>query len=136
MARRNVGFGLAIAFVLVAGTAAAEPLSVWVGQKKTMTLSVQVASASVDDGSVLSVRKAGRGIELSGVSVGRTTLHVRTHGGDEFDFPVHVVPSGTKVYSLSRGDSSVPSVARATASLRPASGARARSASSSTTASR
>src|SRR5688500_2019436 len=95
---------IALPVVLLAGSAAAEPLSVWINQSKTMTLSVKVAKVSVDDGSVLSAKVVNGGVQLKGKTAGRTEIHVRTTGGDTFSFPVHVTSEGGTVYSMNRTD--------------------------------
>jgi hypothetical protein len=102
MALSTKSFALlvAAAVTLSAGTAAAEPLSVWVGQTKKMTLSVQIAKVTVDDDSILSARKDSSSVDLVGSSIGKTSLHVKTVDGDQFDFVVHVTSTGAKVYEV------------------------------------
>ncbi len=92
----------AAATALVAGSASAEPLSVWVGQTKKVTLSVQIAKVSVDDASILTAKKGTNGVDLVGASTGKTAIHLSTVDGDQYDFVVHVTSEGGRVYEVSR----------------------------------
>jgi Flp pilus assembly secretin CpaC len=91
--------------VLLASTAAAAPLSLWVGQTEMLGTTRKIKTITVSNPEVVKVEKQKAGAELRAIAPGVSHVEMRTTDGYVFEFEVHVTAPGAEVYSTNRKES-------------------------------
>jgi len=123
---RNAGTLLIVAMVLVSGASWAGPLSLALGETKFLGFTARSSKVELSDASVVTVKTIRGGVELRGQRAGVSQVTLRLHGGESYEFTVHVTPSGAHVYSANRAEpehsdfSLTPTSAPAKARAQPA----------------
>ena len=88
---------------LVSAAVSAAPVSVTVGEKKVVKVSMPIARANSSDAATLGVRRLrAKEIEILGRVPGRATLVMKTVGGSDVTLDIHVLSEGSHVYSAQR----------------------------------
>jgi hypothetical protein len=102
---RNAGWLVLVAVALASSSAWAGPLSLWIGETKFLGFQSRSAKVTISDPSVIEVETSRSGAEIRAKRPGVSHVTLKLHGGETYEFAVHVTPKGAEVYSTDRAES-------------------------------
>jgi hypothetical protein len=79
-----------LAILLASSLALAQPLKLVVGQTKVLGIPGRVTNITVEDASVVNVRKLENGVSFEGKETGQATVYIKNDLGQDFELTVYV----------------------------------------------